>query len=569
MLHAYSLGRTDSCGLAVMGEDLLLFSGDDCTTLTKLSAGTMQQTASVQLDTVIQPADPAVRVSSRGVTYYDEAQHALVFLDASLREVRRVALPGDIIGSPALSADRQTLYYCTADSLYARSLESGISRLLRQMQYPVQMPAGLHCGDSILECRVQDAYGDDSVLFLSTDDGATLHEAAPDTALWSFEGSYLALSRDGAYTQILTGLRGQETKQLCADSYGAAIHPLLPFYTVLATEGPEGIALGCYDLRSGLRTSEAQLPDAAHAPEHFVLSPDGKSICFLRYSGSLKSDTVVFWAFTEAPSADETVYLTAPRTADAPDEPGLDDCAAQAESLAEAYGVRIQLWRDAAGMAPDGYTFEAEYQVPLIRRALDALDEALSVYPEGLLKRAAAGTDSRRITISLVRSITGQPDAPRPGIHDGLEYRDDDGNACIAVTPGEQMTGSVYHALFHILDSRILTLCSAYDGWNALNPPDFAYDLDYAANDLRADTRYLSGNDRAFIDRHSMSFPREDRARIMEYAMMPGNEDIFRTDAMQQKLRTLCLGIREAFKLQKSEESFLWEQYLTEPLAAT
>jgi hypothetical protein len=35
---------------------------------------------------------------------------------------------------------------------------------------------------------------------------------------------------------------------------------------------------------------------------------------------------------------------------------------------------------------------------------------------------------------------------------------------------------------------------------------------------------------------------------------------------MQNKLRTLCQGIREAFKLQDYPEPFLWEQYLHEPL---
>ena len=65
-----------------------------------------------------------------------------------------------------------------------------------------------------------------------------------------------------------------------------------------------------------------------------------------------------------------------------------------------------------------------------------------------------------------------------------------------------------------------------------------------------------------------MSFPKEDRARIMEYAMMAGNESCFETDAMQQKLRQLCIGIREAFGLEESAETFRWEQYLNEPLAS-
>ena len=65
---------------------------------------------------------------------------------------------------------------------------------------------------------------------------------------------------------------------------------------------------------------------------------------------------------------------------------------------------------------------------------------------------------------------------------------------------------------------------------------------------------------------YSMSFPKEDRARIMEYAMMPGNEAYFKSSTMQSKLKTVCKGIREAFGLKKYAEPLPWEQYLKKPL---
>ena len=105
--------------------------------------------------------------------------------------------------------------------------------------------------------------------------------------------------------------------------------------------------------------------------------------------------------------------------------------------------------------------------------------------------------------------------------------------------------------------------------WNTLNPKVFSYDYDYIANLSREDYQWTEGEDRAFIDIYSMSYPKEDRARIMEYAMMLGNEDCFESETMQRKLRQLCLGIRDAFGLKKSTEAFLWEQYLEEPLNGT
>ena len=54
--------------------------------------------------------------------------------------------------------------------------------------------------------------------------------------------------------------------------------------------------------------------------------------------------------------------------------------------------------------------------------------------------------------------------------------------------------------------------------------------------------------------------------RIMEYAVEEGFAASFESEIMQKKLRTLCLGIRQAFDLQDSPEIFPWEQYLKTPL---
>ena len=51
--------------------------------------------------------------------------------------------------------------------------------------------------------------------------------------------------------------------------------------------------------------------------------------------------------------------------------------------------------------------------------------------------------------------------------------------------------------------------------------------------------------------------------RILEYAANPGNGERFLSPVMQNKLQRICLGIREAFGLTNSSQSFVWEQYLT------
>ena len=117
-----------------------------------------------------------------------------------------------------------------------------------------------------------------------------------------------------------------------------------------------------------------------------------------------------------------------------------------------------------------------------------------------------------------------------------------------------------------MIDTQVISRTNAYDSWDNFNPSDFTYDNSYTANQNRDGSKYLTPGSEAFIDTYSMSFAKEDRARIMEYAMTPGHEALFRSSILQSKLKQICIGIREAFCLEAFPESFLWEQYLWEPL---
>ena len=52
----------------------------------------------------------------------------------------------------------------------------------------------------------------------------------------------------------------------------------------------------------------------------------------------------------------------------------------------------------------------------------------------------------------------------------------------------------------------------------------------------------------------------------MDYAMLEGFGRCFESETMQNKLRKLCLGIRQAFDLKAYGDVLPWEQYLQEPL---
>ena len=48
--------------------------------------------------------------------------------------------------------------------------------------------------------------------------------------------------------------------------------------------------------------------------------------------------------------------------------------------------------------------------------------------------------------------------------------------------------------------------------------------------------------------------------------MLDGYGRCFESEIMQKKLRTICVGIRQAFDLEDAAGPFLWEQYLAQPL---
>lgn len=142
-------------------------------------------------------------------------------------------------------------------------------------------------------------------------------------------------------------------------------------------------------------------------------------------------------------------------------------------------------------------------------------------------------------------------------------------DAYIVLAAGDTSEKALYHELYHVMETHILGNSIALDQWAKLNPVGFEYDYDYLANAQRDGSEFLQPDTRSFVDTYSMSYPKEDRARIFEYAMTAGNEPLFAASPLQYKLKMLCQGIREAFGLKKSTENFPWEQYLNQPMAYT
>jgi hypothetical protein len=98
------------------------------------------------------------------------------------------------------------------------------------------------------------------------------------------------------------------------------------------------------------------------------------------------------------------------------------------------------------------------------------------------------------------------------------------------------------------------------DDWSKLNPEDFVYGE-------QTDDTLAKGESRVFADAESMTAVAEERARLFYYAMMPDNGELFQSEIMQQKLLLMCQAIRDAWRLEKKTDTYLWEQYLAESIA--
>ena len=570
-IKVYPLGLNNSLGIASMGKDLLLFSGDENTTLTKFCGDNLQISAQTTIDFSIFPDGAAVQVSEAGVTYYDEGKNALIVLNAQLEAVETIPLPDSICGAPALSSDRKSLYYCTQDALRCIDLENGLDRLVKELYFSSINLTALHCDDTVISCATEDNDGNFSQLYISTKNGELLWEIFDATAVWTHGATYLATHADGVYTELLTGDSEQGPTLLSPSTYNSHVHPVLNWGgTVLTTDIESGncITLDYYNLQRGTRTATLTLP-GREMPYHFIANAD--AIWFVRYDASYGCEILCRWDVAQSATG-ETISRFTPRySADNPDEKGLSACYQMARELSEKYGVEILLWTDAVAFQPWDYTLVPEYQVRVIQEELIELDSILALYPEGLLQKAAEGTTRGRIQVCLVRSILGNKGASGTLSEVvGLQYWNDERgvyDAYLALSVEQEgLMRNTCHEIFHILESRVMTECKAYDDWDKLNPAGFEYDYDYVANLNRTDFQWVQGEKKAFIDNYSMSYPKEDRARIMEYAMEAGNESLFQTATMQQKLRQLSLGIREAFGMKKTNEPFIWEQYLNEPL---
>ena len=558
-VRKYTPRIPDTYAIAAADGDILLFSGVEETRITLLKGDHLYEAASLTLDFWIHPEDPSFQVSDRGITYYDFVNRCVVFLDKALKQVSTLAVPEEMVGQPILSSDRLKLYYCTPGAIRVMDLETDIDRLIRQTGYQDQYLADILLEDTVLRLSVSEGDKTESIYILAQS-GELVGQHGADTLVTIGGERYYADVPEGSMNVHLFGKAGEEPAALTPENPFAAVTWLDDLHGALTVEqSHELLILDYYDLHTG-RCSASQQMRGISTPWSIVDEPARGCVTFLSEDGE---DSALYrWDPGASLSGADAVYTSERYTLENMDEAGIAKCLALAETLNETYGVELLLGMDAVKVEPWDYELYPEYQVPVIRRALTQMEQILQQYPTDFFRILSDGTTEGPVRICLVRAATGSPESGSLTETNGIQFWDEN-TAYVAVAAGNMMEQTFFHEMFHVIETRVLSNSNAYYEWDKLNPEGFAYDYSYVTNLEREGEAYLEGEERAFIDTYSMSFPKEDRARIMEYAATVGNETYFLSETMQNKLRVLCEGIRQAFALEGSTEFFIWEQYLS------
>lgn len=524
-------------------QDFLLLDGkplllDGAGNLTLLGESGLQE-AQFPLNQSVSLEDITV-YGQQAAVYLKDSRQVLV-LSNRLEQQQQIPLPEDA-DHPVVSLKNGKIYYCVPGQVRVLDMETGFSALLRSFGEGQPELTGSYFDGDVLACRMDDSQ---KVLYISGETGQTTGEGVELLSLSTWQAQYYCRIRDGAVEQQVVGTRGGEAQCFTGDLTGKTLFPVLSLNGLLTCQEDSQV-LELYDLESGKMTSRVDV-----SPAGKLLRVDGDGIYLYLLMEQQGVKNLYRWEPEKTPVTQQALYLAPLYTRDDPDTEGLAQCQTRIDELNRTYGVEIRISQPEE--VPGDYTYTTEYQVAAIEKTLDGIEKVLQMLPNYFATKSTGGV---KMYVELVRSV----DTPSPGtpVWSGR-------NPHIFVPTTAQAEEELLLGLGAVVDSRVMGNSRELDDWNEkYNPEGFAYALSYEVpEDL---TAFLEGENPAFVNEISMSYPTEDRKQIFYYAVTENGADKFQGEALQEKLIALCAGIREAFGWNSTQEAFPWEQYLQTPM---
>ena len=543
-VRTYALGDGKWLGLSGIGSDVLVTGENTMLVLTGEQGSATKATveafqAGTEMDTY-----------TTGVAYYDPATRKVTVLNSKLQQSAQLELPETVVGTPVISLIRNEVYYFTGAEIRAMSLTTGISRLLRQQSAMEALLPDDYFDGNVLSCQIKDAAGGVRTEYFSSETGQTYSRDQGIYKMVTCKDRYFIRRMDIQVQQMIFGTRNGEPQSfLETPPEGVELVPVLEKNGMVSCkETEEGISLSFYNLATGKRSGEVVLPGVKSLSSVYS---DGSYIWILGVEG--EKQTLFRWDVAKSPVEDENTYTGPFYNPQNPDTKGLQECQKIADTYKTDYGVKVNIWTEAVKMTGE-YTVVAEHQPQAIMKMLESIQPVLAKFPAKFLQKTV---EAGWIQVSLVRSIDGD--------RDWVQFWQDK-NCWILISAEADVADAFTQGVAYAIDSHVLgnSRDFDFDRWNPLNPNDFIYN-----NNVNAEPKqeYLEGDTRVFTDAVAMTNINEDRCRIFYNAMLENNAEMFTAPAMQAKLKRVCMGIREAYGLQKSETIYPWEQYLETSLA--
>lgn len=545
-VRSYALKEGEWFGLSAVGTDMLVTGKDGLLLLTG-EQGWAAEAAVKGLS-----ADTEMDTHTTGVAYYDAATWTVTVLDTKLQQVTQKVLPEDIVGAPVISLIRNEAYYFNGTEIRAMELSAGTSRsrLLRQQASMEALLPDDYFDGNVLSCQVKDGEGAVRTEYFSSETGQTYSQDQAIDTMYTFNDRYYIERMDMQVQQRIFGLRnGEKQSFLLTPGEDTVLAPALERNGIVSCKVTDkGLELSFYDLTTGKRPAQILLPGVQTMQ---AIRCDGVYIWILAADGA--QQTLLRWDITKSPAEDETMYIGPFYSPDNPDLNGLQECIKLADTYESAYKVKLHIGTNAMKVTGD-HTVVAEHQPQMVRASMESLKPVLEQLQPVF---AALASQGKQVQIGLVRRIESGEAWVR------FQY---DKTWWFLISAEADMADALYSGMTIPIESYVIGNSRDYepDRWNPLNPAEFTYTN---GGNVEQDPKYLEGDTRAFVSAEAMNSISEDRRSIIYNAMLADNAELFSSPTMQAKLTRICMGIREACGLQKSEKTYLWEQYLTTSLA--
>ena len=486
--------------LACSVERLVLLSGEDL---------------SVRAVYVPESSDLAyVQVVDGGISIADPGTGTVTLLGPELTVMQTIPCAAGE-KTWVVRSDCRELYTLAASGIHAWDLEDGSSR-------------------ELLSCRFL------SVLYTS---GESLWLAA--TGAHDLMNHWYRLDlEDGSLTEL-------EGKDLMTVQAGLSSQP--DGSSLRVREGRI-----CWYDEDGAFLSGCALPEGWELLRRDFVCDEAQGVWYLPVAGE-EGCRLLRWK--PVPGEGEDLDLTPEQTPEGTVLPQtLYDRAAE---LSERFGLDIRIGDRAIrdyGSYDSGMLTDPE----LTAEALDILEGALSVYPEGFFTQLRYG-NRRSVRIELVDGLKGKDGHDVSSGTSAFTVRRE--QYCMIVLNARRIRNSaIFHEFSHIIDDRMafearLRSDALYseEGWLALQPEGFRYADSYQSIPEEVRAFYDSGY---FATSYACVSATEDRAVTMEKAMM-AEEGVFEDNPhLMPKLRYYCACIRDSFDTEGWPETLPWERLL-------